>query len=49
LLTAGLFSGMLAHQVYGLSDAITLGAKPGFALWIILGMVAALYTKRGVV
>jgi putative inorganic carbon (HCO3(-)) transporter len=49
LLTAGLFSGMLAHQVYGLSDAITLGAKPGFLLWIILGMVAALYTKRGVV
>ncbi|TKJ31570.1 MAG: hypothetical protein CEE40_00675 [Chloroflexi bacterium B3_Chlor] len=43
LLTAGLFSGMLAHQVYGLTDAITLGAKPGFVLWIILGMVAAVY------
>lgn len=43
LLTAGLFAGMLAHQVYGLTDAITLGAKPGFILWIILGLVAALY------
>jgi putative inorganic carbon (HCO3(-)) transporter len=43
LLTAGLFSGMLAHQVYGLTDAITLGAKPGFILWTILGLVAALY------
>jgi len=43
LLTAGLFSGMLAHQVYGLTDAITLGAKPGFMLWIILGLMAALY------
>jgi hypothetical protein len=29
--------------VYGLTDAITLGAKPGFILWIILGMVAAVY------
>jgi putative inorganic carbon (HCO3(-)) transporter len=45
-LTAGLFSGMLAHQVYGLSDAITLGAKPGFLLWIFLGMVAALYVQE---
>jgi putative inorganic carbon (HCO3(-)) transporter len=43
LLVAGLFSGMLAHQVFGVMDAITLGAKPGFLLWIILGLVAALY------
>jgi putative inorganic carbon (HCO3(-)) transporter len=43
LLSAGLLSGMLAHQVYGLSDAITLGAKPAFILWIMLGLVAALY------
>lgn len=43
LLAVGLFSGMLAHQVYGLTDAITLGAKPGFMLWIMLGLMAALY------
>lgn len=43
LLAVGLFSGMLAHQVYGLTDAITLGAKPGFILWIIWGLMAALY------
>ncbi|NIN66705.1 MAG: hypothetical protein GTO63_18860, partial [Anaerolineae bacterium] len=43
LLVAGLFSGMFAHQVFGVMDAITLGAKPGFLLWIILGLVAALY------
>ena len=43
LLVAGLFSGMFAHQVFGVMDAITLGAKPGFILWIILGLVAALY------
>lgn len=46
LLPAGLFSGMLAHQIFGLSDAITLGAKPGFLLWVILGMVAALYSRQ---
>lgn len=47
LLAVGLFSGMLAHQVYGLTDAITLGAKPGFLLWIMLGLMAALYRRWG--
>jgi len=46
LLSAGLFSGMLAHQVYGLTDAITLGAKPGFIFWIMLGLMAALYNLQ---
>ena len=46
LLTAGLFSGMLAHQVYGLADAIKLGAPPGFTLWIMLGLMAALYNLQ---
>jgi putative inorganic carbon (HCO3(-)) transporter len=43
LLAAGLFAGMLAHQVYGLTDAITLGAKPGFLLWVMWGLMAALW------
>ena len=43
LLTGGLFAGMLAHQVYGLTDAITLGAKPGFLLWFLWGLMAALW------
>jgi len=43
LLTAGLAAGVLAHQVYGLTDTITLGAKPGFLLWMLLGSMAALY------
>jgi len=46
LLTVGLFSGMLAHQVYGLTDAIKLGAPPGFILWIMLGLMAALYNLQ---
>lgn len=43
LLSAGLFAGVLAHQVYGLTDAITLGAKPGFLLWMLLGLMASFY------
>ena len=43
LLASGVFAGMLAHQVYGLTDAITLGAKPGFLLWVMWGLMAALW------
>jgi putative inorganic carbon (HCO3(-)) transporter len=43
LLASGVFAGMLAHQVYGLTDAITLGAKPGFLLWMMWGLMAALW------
>jgi putative inorganic carbon (HCO3(-)) transporter len=43
LLAAGIFAGVLAHQIYGLTDAITLGAKPGFLFWVLLGLMAALY------
>jgi putative inorganic carbon (HCO3(-)) transporter len=42
---AGLAAGMVAHQVYGLTDAITLGAKPGFLFWIILALVAMLHAR----
>jgi putative inorganic carbon (HCO3(-)) transporter len=46
-LAVGLFCGMLAHQVYGLTDAITLGAKPGIVLWAFLGVVMALQAHSG--
>jgi putative inorganic carbon (HCO3(-)) transporter len=41
-LAVGLLCGMLAHQVYGLTDAITLGAKPGVVLWAMMGLMAAI-------
>ena len=41
-LAVGLFGGMLAHQVYGLTDAITLGAKPGIVLWAMMGLMVAI-------
>jgi len=42
-LAAGLLCGMLAHQVYGLTDTVALGSKPGFLVWGMLGLMAGLY------
>jgi putative inorganic carbon (HCO3(-)) transporter len=33
----------LAYFIYGLTDAIALGTKPGILFWYMLGLVAALY------
>lgn len=41
----GLGAGLFAHLVYGMTDAVTLGAKPGFMFWILLGLVAGLYDQ----
>jgi len=38
----GLIGSMVAFHVYGLTDAITLGAKPGLVLWVMLGLAVAL-------
>jgi putative inorganic carbon (HCO3(-)) transporter len=43
LLALGLMGGLLAHFVYGITDAVALGAKPGFLFWWLLGMVFGLY------
>jgi len=45
-LIVGLACGMLAHQVFGLTDAFLLGTKPGMVMWAFLGLVAALYVHR---
>jgi putative inorganic carbon (HCO3(-)) transporter len=44
-LVLGLAAGLLAHQLYGLSDAITLGAKPSFEWWLFLGLIMGLYAR----
>jgi putative inorganic carbon (HCO3(-)) transporter len=41
-LSVGLLCSMVAYHVYGLTDCITLGAKPGVAIWAVLGLMAAL-------
>jgi putative inorganic carbon (hco3(-)) transporter len=39
----GLVCGILAQQVFGITDAIPLGAKVGIFFWIALGALAAMY------
>lgn len=38
----GLTGGLIAHLLFGLNDAVALGAKPGILFWMILGLVASL-------
>jgi hypothetical protein len=33
---------MIAHHVFGLTDAFILGTKPGLLMWIYFAMVAVL-------
>lgn len=41
----GLTAGLFAHLVYGMTDAVTLGAKPGVLFWMLLGLLAGLYEQ----
>jgi putative inorganic carbon (HCO3(-)) transporter len=38
----GLILGLLAHALFSLFDAVTLGAKPGVILWVFLGLLAGM-------
>ncbi|MBI3971998.1 MAG: O-antigen ligase family protein [Chloroflexi bacterium] len=38
---AGLLAGLAGHLVYGLTDAVTLGAKPGYLLWMVIATIVA--------
>ncbi len=40
---AGLGGGLFAHLIYGLTDAVALGAKPGFLWWWLLALITGLY------
>ncbi len=46
VLIVGLACGMLAHQVFGITDAFMLGTKLGAVMWVFFGLVAALYLNR---
>jgi putative inorganic carbon (HCO3(-)) transporter len=43
LLALGMLGGLLAHFLFGITDAVALGAKPGFLMWWLMGMVFGLY------
>jgi hypothetical protein len=42
----GLAGCLLAHAIYGLTDAIALGAKLGVMFWILLGLVCGLFLSN---
>ncbi len=44
-LAVGVAAGLLAHFVYGLTDAVALGARPGFLLWVMFGLATGIYVK----
>ncbi len=44
-LVLGLAGGLIAHLIYGLTDAVALGAKPGILFWMLLGLIAALFEQ----
>lgn len=42
---AGIGAGLLAHSVFGITDAVTLGAKPGVFFWALLALLVALWRQ----
>jgi len=41
-LVLGLSGGLIAHLIFGLTDAVALGAKPGILFWMLLGLIVGL-------
>ncbi|HMD88906.1 MAG TPA: O-antigen ligase family protein, partial [Anaerolineaceae bacterium] len=51
-LALGLGTGLTAHLIYGLTDAVALGAKPGLLYWMLLGLIVGWFyqcRRRGFV
>jgi len=42
-LVLGIAAGLLAHQIFGLTDAFMLGTKPGIVMWILMGIITGIY------
>lgn len=45
VLIAGLSGALAASWLYGIFDAIALGARPGFMWWLLLAMMTAVHEK----
>jgi hypothetical protein len=41
----GLGGGLFAHFLFGLTDAVALGAKLGMLFWMLLGLIAGVYQQ----
>ena len=45
-LVIGLSGSLLAHALFGMADAVALGAKPGILFWMLLGLITGLYQEQ---
>ena len=45
VMVLGLGGGLFGHMIFGMTDAITLGAKPGIFYWLLLGLISGLYLR----
>lgn len=45
VLVMGCASGLIGHISYGMTDAVTFGAKPGVLFWMLLGLVTTLFQQ----
>ncbi|MHC4617465.1 MAG: O-antigen ligase family protein [Planctomycetota bacterium] len=41
----GLGGGLFAHMIYGLTDAVALGARQGVTFWMVLGLISGLFSQ----
>ena len=46
MLSFGLGTSLAAHLLYGLTDTVALGAKPGILFWMLLGLIVGLYQQK---
>lgn len=42
-LTIGFAASLLSYEVYGLTDTVALGAKPGVLFWLLAGLITSTY------
>jgi O-antigen ligase len=45
VVAGGVMASLVSHMVFSSTDAVTLGAKPGIFLWILLGVAVSLPTS----
>jgi putative inorganic carbon (HCO3(-)) transporter len=42
---AGCAASLIAYFIYGMTDAISLGARPGFLFWMLLGIIGGMHYR----
>jgi putative inorganic carbon (HCO3(-)) transporter len=45
IISIGMLGGQVAHLMYGMTDAIAFGAKPGILFWVMQSIICGIYLK----